>query len=152
MALVKFIYGTQEQIANTSLSEGTIYFATDCGAIAYDLKGSRHWSSLIKHGTTAYWSQQTSYIPSFGEIIVYDDYKVLTNRETTENVPGIKVGNGNGVVVDLPFITDYLSVELSNHINDTVVHITATEREKWNNKVRCFIDTNIEENLIFTTD
>ena len=57
-----------------------------------------------KHDITANWDNATGFIPLAGEIIIYDDYKQIPYvvEEDGElvtkmlNVPGIKVGTGNG--------------------------------------------------------
>ena len=72
----------------------------------------------------------------------------LVAPESGQNIPGIKVGDGNAYLIDMPF-TDCL---YKQHIEDTVSHITAAERTAWNNKVRCYMDTLDEERLIFTTN
>ena len=96
--------------------------------------------------TSANWATRTGYIPARGEIIVYSDRHVIDSV----NYPGVKIGDGLAYVVDLPFVGDDISnqiVEVLNaHINDSDSHISAAERELWNNKVSCAV---LGENLIF---
>lgn len=99
----------------------------------------------ILYDTTANWDSQTQLESIQGVVYVYSDYDV---DEDNNNVPGIKIGDGNAYLIDLPF-TDSL---FKQHIQDTVSHITAAERTAWNNKVRCYIDTLDDEKLIFTTN
>ncbi len=110
-------------------------------------------------GTTAYWATQLSDIPLAGELIVYTDYSTETVDGQTRYIPAFKFGDGLAYVVDLPFVGDDIRNALNAHINNSTIHITAAEREFWNNKVRCYMGTeNISnqivenETLIFTTN
>ena len=89
-----------------------------------------------------------TFVPLKGEVIVYSDYETINGV----NVPNFKVGDGLAYVPDLPFVGDDIRQQLTAHLLDTTAHLTASEREFWNNKVRCYLDTTDLENLIFTTD
>lgn len=97
----------------------------------------------IFYNTTAYWNSRPTLIAKRGYIYIYSDYK----QSEGENIAGIKIGDGTSYLIDMPFIDK----PLDDHIADTVHHITNTEREFWNNKVRCFIDPENIEKLVFTT-
>lgn len=84
-----------------------------------------------KHDTTANWNNAIGFVPLQGEIIIYDDYKVVDGK----NVPGIKIGSGNAYVQDLAFIDDELRDRIMGHINDEDIHVTLAEKGFWNNKV-----------------
>lgn len=92
-----------------------------------------------KRDTTANWSNAKGFIPLAGEIIIYVDYKTIKKKENdieVENlVPGIKVGDGQTYVQDLPFVDDFLRKELLEHMGDMNVHVTPEERDYWNNKI-----------------
>lgn len=96
----------------------------------------------VRFNTTAGWSVQTTLVSEPETIYVYTDHKTDSQGN---KIAGVKVGDGNAYVVDLPF-TDALEME---HISNTSIHISDAEREFWNNKVRCYY-TGIEQ-LIFTT-
>lgn len=96
----------------------------------------------VKFNTTVGWDSQTSLVSQVNTLYVYTDHQTDSQGRP---VAGIKVGDGNAYVVDLPF-TDAISTE---HIADTTRHITASERDFWNNKVRCYYAGT--EQLIFTT-
>ena len=104
---------------------------------------SQGGESKIYYNTTAYWNSRPDLIAKRGYLYVYSDYKQVDN----EDVAGIKAGDGTSYLIDMPFIDKPLDA----HIADTVKHITAEERTFWNNKVRCFVDPNDEENIVFTT-
>jgi hypothetical protein len=96
----------------------------------------------VLYNTSEYWNARPQLIAKKGYLYVYSDYKQVDN----EDVAGIKAGDGTSYLIDMPFIDKPLDV----HIADTVKHITDEEREFWNNKVRCFVDPENEENLIFS--
>ena len=92
--------------------------------------------------TTANWNQQTSLISKRGAIYIYSDRKTLNGN----NLPGFKIGDGLAYVIDLPFA----DADLQEHINNTLIHVSSEDRAKWNNKIRCYLDVNNQENLVFT--
>lgn len=115
---------------------------------------------MQKIDTTANWRQNLTFIPLKGEIIIYSDYQTEVVDGVTKNIPGIKIGDGTTYGIDLPFVDEDIRRELLAHSQNGSIHISAEEREFWNNKVRCYIEFeddghgyNVEsENLIFTTN
>lgn len=107
--------------------------------------GSGHCKVL--YGKTEEWNARPQLISKKGYIFIYADYK---KDEQGRDIAGIKVGNGVSYLIDMPFI-DELYYE---HINDLTVHITQQEREFWNNKVRCYMQAEVDDDdtLIFTTN
>ena len=99
----------------------------------------------IISNTTAYWSSRTSLISEKDTIYIYTDYK---KNENNKDIPGIKIGDGLTYVVDLPFIDD----EVTEHIADKIIHLSQQDRNKWDAKVRCYINASDSENLIFTNN
>ena len=97
--------------------------------------------------TKEYWDSNLSYIPAYGEIVIYTDRTVVDNLP----YPGIKIGDGDAYLVDLPFLGDEQHAQLAslinNHINNTDIHVTAAEKTFWNNKLNCDVDNG---NLIFS--
>lgn len=108
-----------------------------------DLTNDKHFPSLL-YNSVEEWNNNRSYIPAAGDIIVYSDYK----QEDGKVIAGVKIGDGTTYVVDLPFLTD----AYQEHINNSSIHITSEERTFWNNKVRCYLKEEDEENIIFTTN
>lgn len=84
-----------------------------------------------------------------GVLYVTTDYKTVTKDNTTYNIPAFKLGDGNAYIVDLPYLTVDEETFLA-HVNDTTIHITAAERTFWNNKERCYVDSNNNELLVIT--
>lgn len=98
---------------------------------------------MLKRDTTAHWNNARGFVPMAGEVIIYDDYQIKTWQveeygeivTKTENIPGIKIGDGNAYVQDLPFVDEDLRDKLMAHINNNEVHTTLAEKLFWNNKV-----------------
>lgn len=89
----------------------------------------------ILYGTTESWDSQATLVSQQKTIYVYTDYQVHEGK----NIPGFKVGDGITLLINLPFTSSEGG-------------ITDSERERWNNKVTAFIDSEDEENLIFSKD
>lgn len=108
----------------------------------------------IKKGTTAYWNAQVGLIPADGDIIIYTDYETITKTspvsgtQITEDVPGIKVGTGNAYVQDLAFVGEKERDILLSHVQDSDIHVTTQDKERWDNKLNCSEEV-INETLIF---
>lgn len=112
-----------------------------------------------KTDTTANWASNITFIPLKGEIIIYSDFAQKEIDGNMINVPNFKIGDGTTFAVDLPFVNDDLRDQLTAHMMNTSIHITDAEREFWNNKVRCYMDAEEDEDgymveneeLVFTT-
>ena len=86
-----------------------------------------------------------------GCIYIYSDYQTITDDVgNVKFIPGIRIGDGKAYLIDLPFVSEAMTAALMEHINNTEVHITAAEREFWNNKVSCYIDAEDNENLVLS--
>lgn len=102
--------------------------------------------------TTANWDAMLDYVPPLGEILVYTDYTYrLGETGNIEYIPGVKIGDGRAYAVDLPFIagteSQLLLSSLETHLDDSSIHVTATDKENWNSKVSV---SAFGENLIFS--
>ena len=91
----------------------------------------------IEFGTTEEWNSNPRYVPVEGMITVYTDYQQKTDPSTGEvtYIPGFKIGDGNAYLIDKPFVGDDIRDILTEHIEDTGIHIQPGEREFWNNKL-----------------
>ena len=104
----------------------------------------------VRYNTTAYWNAQPDLVSESSIIYVYTDYKTTQDEHgNITYVPGIKVGDGNAYLIDLPFVIGNDS-ELMTHVLDSEAHVTQAEREFWNNKVRPIISDSDQEKLILT--
>jgi len=116
-----------------------------------ELKGDKTLEDLgierFLYGTTEYWNSYPSLIAQLGTIYVYTDHNELDGNL----VPGFKVGDGTSYLIDMPYTDAFWGEEVTEHIEDEVRHITASERTKWNDKVSVSISALDSENLVFTT-
>lgn len=96
--------------------------------------------------TTAQWNSNPSYPSKKGTLYIYSDYQIVEKDGEEIYLPGVKLGDGNAYLIDLPFLnTSQNNEQFLNHINDMTRHITAAERQFWNNKINVQIKS---ENLI----
>ena len=109
----------------------------------------------MNRDTTAHWNNAVGFIPLDGEIIIYTDYKTITevidNQNVTKNVPGIKIGDGNAYVQDLPFMDNDLRDALMAHIANTNVHVTLNDKSFWNNKLNYDDTLEVNDELVNET-
>ena len=103
---------------------------------------------IAKHGTTEEWENHLGFVPMRGEIIVYEDRETYQNGDTATVVAGIKIGDGNAYLVDLPFVDEALTNRILEHEDNTKIHVSVEDREKWDNKLNYDVDSS-SENLIF---
>lgn len=114
------------------------------GAIAAAVESMQLHRPEIYFDTVAGWAAKSSLVGQVNTIYIYTNYQ---EDEDGNPIAGIKVGDGNAYLIDAPFLdTFYLE-----HVNDTDIHITAEEREFWNNKVRCYYSLLEDETVVFTT-
>lgn len=107
-----------------------------------------------RHGTTDYWDKQTGFIPDDGEIIIYDDAVRIENDDGSVTLePKIKIGTGNAYVQDLTFLNQQENDDLYKHIQNNTIHISGSDRLRWNNKLNVDDDYEVDdETLIFNRD
>ena len=98
-----------------------------------------------KRDTTANWNAARGFVPLTGEVIIYTDYKTIRKEIDGEMknvfVPGIKIGDGQTYVQDLPFVDTELRDKIMEHINNENIHVTLQEKLFWNNKL------NVNDNM-----
>ena len=99
----------------------------------------------ILYDTKAHWDAQASLVSEANTVYIYSDYY---QDENGNDIPAVKLGDSKAYVIDLPV----LGKLYDDHLADTVKHITSSERTAWNNKIRCYLDSNDSEKLIFTTN
>ncbi len=104
-------------------------------------------TDTIHIDTTAHWDAQQTLVGQLNHIYVYSDYQSINGV----SFPGIKVGDGAAYLIDAPFIAAN-NTELNSHINNTGVHVTASEKLSWNDKVTCFISQGDSETVVFSKE
>ena len=91
--------------------------------------------AIARYGTSADWDAAIGFVPMAGEIIVYTDYKTTIVNGVRVDVPGIKIGSGNGYVQDLVFVGEADANTLAAHIANTNIHTTQYEKYTWDRKL-----------------
>ena len=119
------------------------------GNVVYNAAGERVVGQAIVHkvytDTTANWNAKLRYIPERGDIIIYSDRgQISDGYGESIKVPGVKIGDGNAYLIDLPFVGAdvryQILSELRTHTGNRLVHVTAEEKQFWNNKLNCTVN------------
>lgn len=99
----------------------------------------------IKRGTVQYWNSQPTLISELNCIYIYTDYTSMEGQP----ISAIKIGDGSAYLIDLPFVGEDIRNVLITHITNNVIHITAEERARWNNKITC--DDSVSNEILILT-
>lgn len=155
--IVEFEDATSRQSLNSgdniSILLGKIKrWLCDLNSVAFSGQYGDLSGTPIHSGTTEYWNSQKNLIGEKSHIYIFTDYAIVDKEGASVPVPNIKIGDGNAYLIDNPFITSSVDELVNSHISDTIKHITEQERTVWNNKVRCYLSSEDNENIIFTTD
>ena len=125
-----------ENIAGFKVGDGTTYLIdlpfTDASSLS---------RGYVQTATESEWDSQPTLVSEAGVMYIYKDHSTTSSGE---EVPAFKIGDGTTYLIDLPFNDDLLT----EHINNTTVHITEEERIFWNNKVTAYIGG--EEELVLS--
>lgn len=103
--------------------------------------------SSIYYDTQENWDSDRTIIAERNAVYVYTNH----SYDGDKALPAIKIGDGSSYLIDMPYIGDDIMKILIDHINDTSIHVTAQEKQFWNNKVSAYVDRENIENLVFTT-
>lgn len=102
--------------------------------------------------TSAEWNADRYMISEKNVLYIYTDFKTIEKDGEEYFLPGLKFGDGTSYLIDLPFLNSGDNSEINeilmDHINNNVIHITANERDFWNNKLN-YSQQLINETLIF---
>lgn len=132
----KDVDDTISSTSNHPLANEAVYSAIS-NAVAYlELEMPK-----IYFGLTQYWNAE-QIISEENAIYVYTDYQ----QKDGKDLAGLKVGDGSTYLIDLPFIDALYWA----HIHDSDIHVTAGEKEFWNNKVTAYYSLTTPETLVLT--
>ena len=113
-----------------------------------ELEGLKKYDALLKKHIPIFVTPDKVEImksiePELGQIVIFTDLYKRTNSEGVEiTSAGIKVGDGNTKIEQLPFI-DWFYLD---HINDKNIHVTKKKKKFWNNKITCEV-SEVDETL-----
>ena len=111
-----------------------------------ELEGLKKYDALLKKHIPIFVTPDKVEImksiePELGQIVIFTDLRSIEitksdGSKSTITSAGIKVGDGNTSIEQLPFIDWFYW----DHINDANIHVTKKEKEFWNNKITCKVD------------
>lgn len=105
----------------------------------------------IYYDTTANWDAQPDLIGERGVIYIYSDHTILEDEVGNQTpLAGIRIGDGNAYLADLPFVSDDMTYRLVMHAADASIHVSPAEKEFWNNKVSAYLDHTQGEVLVLS--
>lgn len=85
------------------------------------------------------WDANRDMVSQKDALYIYSDYKLIEQDGKQIYMPGIKIGDGTSYLIDLPFANQNKNSEIEDllldHINNRIVHISAEQRDFWNNKL-----------------
>ena len=111
--------------------------------------GGGHRYAKAMYDTTENWNNDPLFIPEKGIVVVYSDHGTIMHDGEEITVAGIKIGDGNAYLIDLPFIGDDWVQIFDEHMNDSDIHVSLEEKAFWNNKLNVEL---FEESLILNRD
>lgn len=149
----KVVYegNTLIDISDTDIDEDLV----PAGSVVYNKAGRRVVGSAIiynvQNDTTENWNAKRTYVPERNDIIIYSDHGTIDDGNGNNvDVPGIKIGDGNAYLIDLPFLGEddknQILQEVRSHTGNSVIHVTSEDKNFWDNKLNCEV---VEGNLIF---
>ena len=111
--------------------------------------------TAIHVDTTEGWNAQLHLLTERGHFYIYIDYTTKEIDGETLTLPAVKIGDGTSYLIDMPFSIlgdePFRMDEFDQHMDNTTIHITSSERTKWNDKVSIRIDPQAE-NLYFVNN
>lgn len=87
--------------------------------------------------TKEQWNANKWIIAEKDVLYIYNNYKVVEKDGKEFFLPGLKFGDGSSYLIDLPFLNKTSDIQqiLLDHINNWDIHVSAVDREFWNNKL-----------------
>lgn len=118
-------------------SDGVAYL---WGKIKHNLNNKMTYYSRTKSD----WDSDRDFMSQKNVLYIYSDYKSIERDGEQILIPGLKIGDGTTYLIDLPFVNDTskgseLEQLILDHINNKVIHISAEERNFWNNKLNLLL-------------
>lgn len=119
----------------------------DSDGVAYlwrKIKNNLNNKMIYYSKTKSEWNLNRDFISQKNVLYIYTDYKIIEKDGEQILIPGLKIGDGTTYLIDLPFINDTsrgseLEQLILDHINNKVIHISAEERNFWNNKLNVLL-------------
>ena len=102
----------------------------------------------VYYDTKENWDAQRDLVTERGVVYIYSDYTYIEDEAGNRTpVAGIRIGDGTSYLIDMPFISDAAMYLITTHIANSAVHVSAADRQFWNNKVSAYMNRVDEECL-----
>ena len=118
----------------------------DSDGVAYlwrKLKNNLSNKMIYYSKKKADWDADRDMVSQKDALYIYSDYKLIEQDGKQIYMPGIKIGDGTSYLIDLPFANQNKNNEIEDllldHINNRIVHISAEQRDFWNNKLNLLL-------------
>lgn len=119
----------------------------DSDGVAYlwrKIKNNLNNKIIYYSKTKSEWNSDRDFMSQKNVFYIYSDYKSIERDGEQILIPGLKIGDGTTYLIDLPFVNDTskgseLEQLILDHINNKVIHISAEERNFWNNKLNLLL-------------
>lgn len=119
----------------------------DSDGVAYlwrKIKNNLNNKMIYYSKTKSEWNLNRDFMSQKNVLYIYTDYKTIEKDGEQILIPGLKIGDGTTYLIDLPFVNDTsrgseLEQLILDHINNKVIHISAEERNFWNNKLNLLL-------------
>ena len=119
----------------------------DSDGVAYlwrKIKNNLNNKMIYYSKTKSEWNLNRDFISQKNVLYIYTDYKIIEKDGEQILIPGLKIGDGTTYLIDLPFVNDTsrgseLEQLILDHINNKIIHISAEERNFWNNKLNVLL-------------
>lgn len=124
----------------------------DPDGVAYlwrKIKNNLNNKMIYYSKTKSEWNLNRDFISQKNVLYIYTDYKTIEKDGEQILIPGLKIGDGTTYLIDLPFVNDTsrgseLEQLILDHINNKVIHISAEERNFWNNKLNVLLQSDTQ--------
>ena len=129
----------------------------DSSGVAYlwkKLKNNLNKKIVYYSKKKSEWDADRDTIAEKDVLYIYSDYKTIQKDGKQLLVPGLKIGDGVSYLIDIPFVNNINSEFedlLLDHINNKVIHVSAYDREFWDNKLNLDLELQ-DENLILNRE
>lgn len=128
----------------------------DSDGVAYlwrKIKNNLNNKIIYYSKTKSEWNSDRDFMSQKNVLYIYSDYKSIKRDGEQILIPGLKIGDGTTYLIDLPFVNDTskgseLEQLILDHINNKVIHISAEERNFWNNKLNLLLQPDTQA-LVF---
>ena len=105
----------------------------------------------VYYDTTANWNLNPGLISEKGAVYIYSDHEFVEDEGGNRTpVAGLRIGDGNSYLIDLPFVNSATVAMIVHHVANQTIHVSKAEKEFWDNKVSAYQDPQDPEALVLS--